>query len=77
MVARTSDSSWDIPIGVPVFTADGQRLGKVTEADINGLIIEDGFFFFRRVYRAKLSDVERYEDGALSLKLAMDQVEQQ
>ena len=77
MVARTPDSSWDIPIGIPVFTADGQRLGKVTEADINGLIIEDGFLFFRRVYRAKLSDVERYEDGALSLKLTMDQVARQ
>lgn len=77
MVARTPDSSWDIPIGVPVFTADGRRLGKVTEADIYGLVIEDGIFFFRRVYRAKLSDVERYEDGALALKLTMDQVVQQ
>jgi hypothetical protein len=33
MVTLTMDESWGVPIGVPVITADGRRLGTLTQAD--------------------------------------------
>lgn len=75
MVTTTRDGNWDIPIGAPVYTADGRRLGVVTQGDAYGLLVEDGFFV-RHAYRLRLSDVERYEDGNLLLKLTIDQVEE-
>ncbi len=73
-VASMGDDSWDIAIGAPVFTADGRRLGVVTDADIDGLLVEDGFFV-RHMYTVPLADVERYEDGALVLKRTREEAE--
>jgi hypothetical protein len=62
----------DIPIGMPVYTADERRLGVLAEVDPYGLVVEDGFLF-RRSYAVSLRDVERYEDGTLHLLLRMDE----
>jgi len=72
----TPDASWDIPIGVPVVSADGERLGTVTQADIHELLVEDGLFF-PKVYALNLFDVDRYQDGALILKLTADETIEQ
>lgn len=74
MVATNLNGSWDIPIGIPVYTADGRRLGVVTEADAYGLLVEDGLLV-HHTYTLQLSDVARYEDGTLILKLPMEQIE--
>lgn len=67
--------SWDIPIGAPVITADGRRLGVVTDADTDGLLVEDGFFV-RHMYMVPLADVARYEDGVLVLKRTSEHVQE-
>lgn len=68
MVAIRMGDSWGIPIGVPVTTADGRRLGTVTQADAYELLVEDGVIV-RHTYALNLIDVDRYEDGELRLKL--------
>jgi hypothetical protein len=73
MAATAADMSWDIPIGMPVYTADARRLGVVTAADPYGLVVEDGLLV-RRSYAVSLRDVVRAEPGALHLALRMDQV---
>ena len=73
MVATTLNQSWDIPIGVDVYTADFHRLDILTKADAYELVVEEGLFV-RHTYVLQLSDVDRYEDGELVLKLASDQV---
>ncbi len=73
-VTSMGDDSWDIPIGAPVITADGRRLGVVTDADINGILVEDGFFI-RHMYTVPLADVQRYEDGSLVLKHTREESE--
>lgn len=75
MVAATLDSSFDIPIGTSVYTADGQHLGDVMEANPYELVVERGFFRVH-VYEIALGDVDRYEDGKLILSVTMDQVEE-
>ena len=73
MVATTQGEHWDIPIGVDVYTADLHRLGVLTQADAYELVVEDGVLV-HHTYTLNLSDVDRYEDGVLVLKLASDQV---
>ncbi len=69
-------SNWEIPIGIPVFTADEHRLGVVTQADAYELLVEEGFFV-HHTYAINLFDVERYEQNRLVLKLtAAEAVEQ-
>ena len=75
MVATASNGDGSILIGAPVHTADGRRLGYVLDGDAYQLEIGDGFIF-RRSYRVPLCEVACYEDGALLLKITMDQVEQ-
>ena len=75
MVATTLNQSWDIPIGVDVYTADFHRLGILTQADAYELVVEEGLFV-HHTYVLQLSDVDHYEDGELVLKLAADQVEE-
>jgi hypothetical protein len=68
MIAIEMDGAWGLPIGVPVMTADGERLGAVTHADAYELLVEDD----RRehpTYALNLFDVARFEDGTLHLKL--------
>ncbi len=75
MVATTLDSNGDIPIGLPVLTKDGERLGYVVDGDAYQLVVGNGFLF-RGAYAISLADVERYEDGKVYLKWTMEQVRQ-
>lgn len=75
MGATGLGGNWEIPMGSVVYTADGRKLGQVTRGDAFGLRVEDGFLF-RCVYHVMLSDVGRYEEGDLLLKLTFEQVEE-
>ena len=70
------DPSWDIPIGIQVYTADGHRLGAVTQADAYELLVEDGLIV-HHAYALNLIDVADYEDGVLRLKLTMEEAVEQ
>ena len=74
MVATTFDGDGGIPVGAPVYTVDGERLGYVVDGDAYQMEVGDGFLF-QTTYVIELCDVECYVDGALRLKLTMDQVE--
>jgi hypothetical protein len=77
MVAMSlSENSWDIPIGTPVESADGRRLGVVTHADSHELLVENGMIF-RHAYALGFMDVARYQDGVLKLKLTATEVIEQ
>lgn len=60
-------------MGVDVYTADLHRLGIVNYADAGTLLVEEGLFV-QYTYTLNPSDVDRYEDGELLLKLTMEQV---
>ncbi len=62
-----------IPVGTPVYDLAGEKVGTVADADAYDLVVERGFFFVHS-YPIKLSDVERYENGALHLKITKVQV---
>lgn len=64
------DGAWGPPIGVAVVTADGRRLGSVTQADAYELLVEGGHPV-DPTYALNLIDVDRFEDGALHLKLTV------
>lgn len=68
--------SWEIPIGAPVISADGRRLGVVTQADAYELLVEDGFFV-RHAYALNLIDVAGVERGSLRLKLTAEEAIEQ
>ena len=76
MVATTQDERRDLPIGMDVYTADFHRLGIVTQADVNTLVVEE-WLFSPHTYTLKLSEVDRYEDGDVVLSLGLDQVAQE
>ncbi|HEV2127926.1 MAG TPA: hypothetical protein VGR22_04835 [Thermomicrobiales bacterium] len=69
-------ASWEIPIGAPVISADGRRLGVVTEADAYELRVEDGIFV-HHAYALNLMDVAIVEGGALRLKLTAEEAVEQ
>ena len=71
-----TDTTWDIPIGAPVVTADGERLGVLKQADAWELLVESGLFF-RHTYALNLFDVDRYDNGVLLLKLTADEIAEQ
>ena len=80
MVAAVADlgaaaavGGWGIPIGAPVHDARGEKIGTVVGADPYGLMVERGLFLVRD-YLVRLSDVDRFEDGRLYLKLTRDEV---
>jgi hypothetical protein len=76
MVATTLGNSWGIPIGSEVRTADGEHLGTVVEGDAYELVVERGWFFVHD-YQISLSDVDRFEEGILILRLTKAEVEQE
>lgn len=76
MAVTTMDESWGIPVGTPVYTADGVHLGSVVEGDAYELVVERGFFIIHD-YQIRLSDVDRFEEGRLVLHLTNEQVEQE
>ncbi len=64
---------WGIPVGAPVYDAAGEKVGTDAGGDPYDLAVQRGFLFVH-TYPLRLSDVERYEDGALHLKVTKDQV---
>lgn len=76
MVATTMDESWGIPVGAEVYTSDGEHLSAVVAGDSYELVVERGFFIVHD-YQIKLSDVERFEESRLFLRLTKEQVEGQ
>jgi hypothetical protein len=73
MVATMLSPSWDIPLGIPVHTADGERLGFLTDATAYELTVEDGVIF-RQTFTVRPSDVDRFDHGVLILSLTEEQV---
>jgi hypothetical protein len=67
------DRSWSVPRGAPVVTVDQQMLGRLISDSPRGLVVGNGFLFFRR-YHVRLGDVARYEDGTVFLRLTRQQV---
>ncbi len=76
MVVTALDESWGIPVGTEVYTADGECLGSVVEGDTYELVVERGWFFIHD-YQIRLSEVDRFEDGKLVLRLTKADAEQQ
>lgn len=74
--ALGDSGSWEIPLGAPVVTADGRRLGVVTDADAWELLVEDGFFV-HHAYALSLIDVAEVEGGTLHLKLTAEEAIEQ
>jgi hypothetical protein len=74
MIATPLNDTWDVPIGAPVDTADGQRLGYILSGDTEQLEVGGGFLF-THTYTILLSDVDRYEDGVVLVVLTMEQAE--
>jgi len=64
---------WSVPHGAPVVTVDDQRLGCLLGDGPRGLMVGHGMFLLRR-YHIPLSDVARYEDGTLFLRVTLQQV---
>ncbi len=70
---EATSGGWGIPVGTPVYDVAGEKVGTVADADSYDLVVERGFFFVHS-YPVRLSNVERYEHGALHLKVTKDQV---
>lgn len=64
----TSDNSWSIPLGTPVYDVEGEKLGVVRDADNYTLAVEEGLIIVT-TYLVPMSFVDRYEDGALHLSV--------
>jgi hypothetical protein len=75
MVATIAGPNWAIPFGVPVHTADGERLGFLADATAYDLIIENGFLV-RHTFVVPMADIDRVEHGVLVLGVSRDQVSQ-
>jgi hypothetical protein len=73
MDAPALDRPWDLPIGAPVVTSEGDKPGTVTAANGSELHIPEGIFF-RHTYTHPLASLAGYEDGVLILNLTMEQV---
>jgi hypothetical protein len=75
MVATVAGPNWAIPLGVPVHTADGERLGVLTDATAYELIVEDGVLV-RHTFMVPLAHVDRVEHGVVVLGMTRDQVQE-
>ncbi len=73
MPLEATTGGWGIPIGTTVYDVAGEKVGTVVDADAYDLVVERGFFFVHS-YPVRLSHVERYEHGALYLKVPKDQI---
>ena len=60
--------------GMTVYSADGEKLGKVISRSGDTLLIEKGLFF-RKDYLARLDDVERIEDDQIWLRRTREEIE--
>jgi hypothetical protein len=60
--------------GMTVYSADGEKLGKVITNNGDTLLIEKGLFF-RKDYLARVDDVERIEDDQIWLRRTKEEIE--
>jgi uncharacterized protein (TIGR02271 family) len=64
----------DIRIGSVVYSADGEKLGKLVRAEGDLLVIEKGFFF-PEDFAARRADVASASEGEVRLRLTRAQLE--
>ena len=64
------DARKGVTEGMPVYTRDGQQLGKIVSVDDTGLFVEKGFF--DKEYGFGFDDVEDVRDGSVHLRLDMN-----
>ena len=64
------DARKGVTEGMPVYTRDGQNLGKIVSVDDTGLFVEKGFF--DKEYGFGFDDVEDVRDGSVHLRLDMN-----
>ena len=62
------DARKGVTEGMPVYTRDGEKLGKVVSVDDAGLFVEKGLFFPKE-YGFGFDDVEDVRDGSVHLRL--------
>ena len=65
------DARRGVAEGMPVYTRDGQKLGKVVAVDDTGLFVEKGLFFPRE-YGFGFDEVEGVRDGSVHLRMDKD-----
>ena len=70
------DPRGQITKGMTVYTADGQKLGKVAVADDSGLFVEKGLFFPKE-YGFRYGDVEDVRADGVHLRVNKDAVVRQ
>jgi len=61
------DASKGVTKGMPVYTRDGEKLGKVVSVDDAGLFVEQGFF--PKEYGFGFDDVDDVRDGSVHLRV--------
>ena len=64
------DARKGVTEGMPVYTRDGQKLGKIVSVDETGLFVEKGFF--HKEFGFGFDDVEDVRDGSVHLRLDMN-----
>src|SRR5262249_5835832 len=65
------DARKGVTEGMPVYTQDGEKLGKVVSVDDAGLFVEKGLFFPKE-YGFGFEDVEDVRDGSVHLRVSKD-----
>src|SRR3712207_4587912 len=60
--------------GMNVFSADGEKLGKVVSGDQQTFLIEKGLIF-KKDYLARYDDIARTEGDDIYLRLALQEIE--
>ena len=55
----TLESAWTIPNGTPVHDVNGAKIGKVSDADIDALVVTQGRLFVQEVAIERDVPVER------------------
>lgn len=66
--------TWNLRIGAPVYTADGQELGTVVSTSTHVLVVERGRWF-KSGYVFRPQEIGHVADGAIHLTLTMGEVE--
>jgi len=61
------DAVHGIPLGIPVYDAAGEKIGRVRWVDALGLSVEQGWLFPKES-EIPLDEVDRFQDGKLILR---------
>jgi hypothetical protein len=71
--AFTAMEHSSVPVGTPVHDVNGERIGTLSGGDPYTLVVSHGLIF-QTDYEVPHSDVDRYDDGKLFLKVTRDQI---